>query len=750
MNKNNTNTTKHNDYWRLIIGNINSFPGAKGGINKFKMDRLKQLTVGKEGDIIMMSEHNKNLSATTYNDKPSELIKKWWPATITRSAYLVSANKSRFEPGGTMIITHSKSTAHTCSHGEDTQHLGRWNYITLRGKKDKYTTIISVYRPSTQQETYLRQAAYTAKRRKTLQLEESPDTLWYADLKSLITDKLEMGHEVIVAGDFNDDLNNKNSMTNQFMYQLGMREVMIESAGKGPATYVRGSTKIDGIFATFGIQPLFTEYTSFEQSPSDHRWLIIDIPEGNLVGTPRDDKRPPLMRKCTSKIPSVRNYFQSLVESQVIKHNLHIRIEKLYQKASQDKSNFTLDDKKEYELIETRMQRAVRYGDRKCRKARMGTIAFSPAQKRLMGAIIILKQMKLRFLLKGKSNRPKSKRILRLFNKYDYKGKTTFSTLDEINHALRQSIVEYNEFKKCAKDERWSHLEQLARELDQLSGKGIQHHFRILQNNEKTKDYFRRIRQCEGKARGGAVEKIMIEEEGEQRIVFDKSTIEKEIMKVNEERLLQASNTPLRSEQLSILLGEQGDFDKWEEVLRGCITLPQDVDEGLQIWYDYITSTQQHGTNRLLWTTQEYCESWSKISENKSTLPGIEVAHIKSLNYTSIAADVISKLALIPLIVGYSPHTWRKGIDSMIPKKVADLRPSKLRLILLLDARFNHNNKLIGKKMMEYGEQHGMLAPEQFGSRKNLSAIEHATNKRLVLDILRQAKQNAVYIAKSK
>jgi hypothetical protein len=71
------------------------------------------------------------------------------------------------------------------------------------------------------------------------------------------------------------------------------------------------------------------------------------------------------------------------------------------------------------------------------------------------------------------------------------------------------------------------------------------------------------------------------------------------------------------------------------------------------------------------------------------------------------------------------------------PQKIADLRPSKLRLILLLDARFNHNNKLIGKKMMEYGEKFGLLAPEQFGSRKCLSAIEHATNKRLVTDILR-------------
>jgi hypothetical protein len=147
------------------------------------------------------------------------------------------------------------------------------------------------------------------------------------------------------------------------------------------------------------------------------------------------------------------------------------------------------------------------------------------------------------------------------------------------------------------------------------------------------------------------------------------------------------------------------------------------------------------------WTPQEYHDSWARIDENKSTLPGIQVAHIKSLNADSKSLQVLSSLALIPLMVGYSPKTWRKGIDSMIPKKVADLRPAKLRLILLLDARFNHNNKLIGKKMMEYGERHGLLAPEQFGSRKSLSAIEHAINKRLVLDILRQSHMNAIYVA---
>ena len=55
----------------------------------------------------------------------------------------------------------------------------------------------------------------------------------------------------------------------------------------------------------------------------------------------------------------------------------------------------------------------------------------------------------------------------------------------------------------------------------------------------------------------------------------------------------------------------------------------------------------------------------------------------------------------------------------MIPKKVeGECRPNKLRLILLFDARFNHNNKLIERKMMEYAERKGILATEQYGSRK--------------------------------
>ena len=59
----------------------------------------------------------------------------------------------------------------------------------------------------------------------------------------------------------------------------------------------------------------------------------------------------------------------------------------------------------------------------------------------------------------------------------------------------------------------------------------------------------------------------------------------------------------------------------------------------------------------------------------------------------------------------------------------------------------SQNNKLLGKMMMEYGEKNNLLAEEQYGSRKEKSAIEHAINKRLIIDITRQTRTDAIYIA---
>jgi hypothetical protein len=60
---------------------------------------------------------------------------------------------------------------------------------------------------------------------------------------------------------------------------------------------------------------------------------------------------------------------------------------------------------------------------------------------------------------------------------------------------------------------------------------------------------------------------------------------------------------------------------------------------------------------------------------------------------------------------------------------------------LLYEADFNQNNKRIGRDMMYYAEDLKNLAPEQYGSRKNHTAIDHGLNKQLTFDLLRIKKK---------
>ena len=77
----------------------------------------------------------------------------------------------------------------------------------------------------------------------------------------------------------------------------------------------------------------------------------------------------------------------------------------------------------------------------------------------------------------------------------------------------------------------------------------------------------------------------------------------------------------------------------------------------------------------------------------------------------------------------------------MLEKKKGKRRVDKLRAILLYKADFNQNNKKIGREMMYYAEDLQLIAKEQYGSRKSLSAVDHSLNKTLTYDLIRQLKK---------
>jgi len=70
--------------------------------------------------------------------------------------------------------------------------------------------------------------------------------MWKKDLIELIViEKKTAGHEVLVAGDFNDNLNDEQGTIAQMMQELGLRDIPQETNILGPNTHNRGTDILD-------------------------------------------------------------------------------------------------------------------------------------------------------------------------------------------------------------------------------------------------------------------------------------------------------------------------------------------------------------------------------------------------------------------------------------------------------------------------------------------------------------------------
>jgi hypothetical protein len=70
----------------------------------------------------------------------------------------------------------------------------------------------------------------------------------------------------------------------------------------------------------------------------------------------------------------------------------------------------------------------------------------------------------------------------------------------------------------------------------------------------------------------------------------------------------------------------------------------------------------------------------------------------------------------------------------MILKKVGLFNVDKLRTLALFEPDFNHNNKFLGRSLINHVQRHNFLAKEQY-SAPGKKAIDHVINRRLFFDL---------------
>ena len=210
-------------------------------------------------------------------------------------------------------------------------------------------------------------------------------------------------------------------------------------------------------------------------------------------------------------------------------------------------------------------------------------------------------------------------------------------------------------------------------------------------------------------------------------------------LKENLKKYTQTQGTICTCEPLLSLLGRFGETAFCDEILNGSAVFPPRTPNFVKDFFQQLKRDNITEEVPIRISTEDFQEGWGKMKEASSTgKSGIHFGNLITCLEDQRLAQFESSIAQVPFLTGYSPSLWREGTIVMIKKKAGDADVSALRSIVLLEADYNFNNKILGKRAMQRAESSQLLALEQYRSRKKKMVIDQALHKKLTYDIICQ------------
>ena len=175
--------------------------------------------------------------------------------------------------GGTCITAIGRFASYVTDIGNDATGLGRWSWIYVGGG-GKSTRILTAYQPSkpgnlTMGQTLCDQHIRYFESRGEVR---HPRQMFQADLLLLMRSWKTAGDEIILMGDFNENIYEGNLAQSLLQEDIRMSELCQHTTGSRlPNTHIRGSVTIDAIFATAGISCTAVTLLPHRMGVGDHR-----------------------------------------------------------------------------------------------------------------------------------------------------------------------------------------------------------------------------------------------------------------------------------------------------------------------------------------------------------------------------------------------------------------------------------------------------------------------------------------------
>ena len=725
--------TKRNNVIRIGFRNIRSLPAdCKDERNKHFSDDIPLAQL----DIYGVSEVNLAWHKLSFEAQPTNRFR----SLFEKAKIIACNNRTDLEcqpsqQGGTLLGIFNDHSHRVIEIGFDKRNLGRWCWTLLQGANDSQLIVVSVYRPC---QTMGATTIYSQQRRLLQQTGISicPRIQFWNDLRVELQEWTDQGYNIVIGGDFNQPVGEHS--IKEFFQDFGMREsITTIHTSTAPGTHKKGSTPIDGIFCTASLTIKACGYTPVKWGIfTDHRLIWVDICAVSALGHNAPRFISPKARKLQVDNPDIAYRYLCHRLQLMSKNKLFERTQALYDKVvggARDINTII-----ELEKLDTIRTSNMLEAEQRCRKIKAGNVAWSPIFQDSINLIRYLRVL----IRKLKGHDIHSRTLYKLHQRL--KSPCLVNTLVEAEAKLMEELSNYRSIKTEAVSKRQSFLENLAITKADKSGVDYDIMLKQLKLREYQRSLARQLKRLKGSFMQGLNE---IEETHDDSTIFlrDKAKIEKACATEGKRRFTQATSSPSLLPSQIDLLGWTADTDAADSILRG--EIPEELHEDLA----HIVSFLQKPPNILhepeincLMSIKEFAHGWKRSKEHTSSgMSGLHFGHFKADLEHEKTLQINHQLLQMAIILGYSMLRWQRAIDVMIPKKSNSKRVEKLRVICLMEADFNFMNKWMGKITMKRAESSHTIAAEQFGSRKNKSAILHAFNKALCFDYLRLTRTNA-------
>jgi hypothetical protein len=287
-----------------------------------------------------------------------------------------------------------------------------------------------------------------------------------------------------------------------------MREVLLEKYGNnGPSTFNRNNTRtlIDGIWASPGIDILAGGYFAYDEviSGTDHCCLWIDLSFVNVFGRNMPPIVRPHMQRLHCKDPCLVDNFNRRLHQLYIKHNMLQIVIALEQEAIFPLSAYQAS---KYEALDSLRCKCVAEAEKKCRKLRVGQVAFSPQLQQVRRNIAVWRLL---------SRKKKGLKVSSRFLDQTLAKSTLPSSVKSLDGDLisEKLVEEYKEYYSI----KWQHIELCLTSLDNLaSALAEKGNFakatilKVLRHREQQRHSARKIRYLRGKINTGSTTMVSI------------------------------------------------------------------------------------------------------------------------------------------------------------------------------------------------------------------------------------------------